>query len=450
MEILVAHTQEAVRRQLGDLLAPHGGLLRGAASQEELLIALRRHTPALLLLDLHLPGAPALDLLLALRERHPGLPVVVLAREEDQAATAQALLLGAADALRLPPDPHEVAGRIGRLLRSAGPRRSTAPRPPAGPDPSTSSRRRFVCRSAAMRQAVALLDRIAPSRSTVLLLGESGVGKELFARAIHYNSPRRKGPWVPLNCSAMPTTLIESELFGHERGAFTGAVERTRGKFEQAHTGTIFLDEVGEMSLEAQAKLLRVLEDREVIRVGGHGAIPVDVRLLAATNSDLEARIAQGAFRDDLYHRLNVILLQIPPLRQRREDLPELLAGFVEASVRSNGVPPRRVHPEVVPILQAYPWPGNVRELKNLVESLVLMAPGDEITPADLPARFRRREPDLAEDGALRPGVSLQAAERELIRRTLAHVDGHRQRAAALLGIGVRTLQRKIGRYGLR
>jgi transcriptional regulator with PAS, ATPase and Fis domain len=300
-----------------------------------------------------------------------------------------------------------------------------------------------------MQKALRVLMRIAPTRSTVLLLGESGVGKELFARAIHFNSPRRGGPWIPLNCSAIPESIIESELFGHERGAFTGAVQQTRGKFEIAQHGTIFLDEIAEMNRSVQTKLLRVLEEKELMRVGGSRPIRIDVRLVAATNRDLEEQMRSGEFREDLYFRLNVVTIRVPSLRERREDLPLLAEQFVEEAARDNGAPLRRLQPAVMDLFARYSWPGNVRELKNLLENLVLTTTGPEITVDHLPERLRRSHPSPDDREFLRPGLSLKEAEKELISRTLEHARGNRTRAARMLRIGIRTLQRKIARYGL-
>jgi transcriptional regulator with PAS, ATPase and Fis domain len=290
---------------------------------------------------------------------------------------------------------------------------------------------------------------VAPTNSSVLILGESGVGKELVAKAIHFNSPRRHRPFLAINCSAIPANLIESELFGHERGAFTGAVERVRGKFEMAEGGTIFLDEVGEMDLQTQVKLLRVLEEREFMRVGGNRNIRIDVRVLSATNASLPQRIRQGQFREDLYFRLQVITLQVPPLRARGADLPELIRLFTDSLSRSNGVPPKEISPEALFFLQNYAWPGNVRELKNLLESLLVTLPATRIEPRDLPPALRGGRPleDLVP--RVEAGMTMREMEKELIQKTLDRTDGNRTRAARMLDIGVRTLQRKIREFDL-
>ena len=286
-------------------------------------------------------------------------------------------------------------------------------------------------------------------RSTVLILGESGVGKELVAKAIHYNSPRRDAPFIALNCSAIPVTLIESELFGHERGAFTGAIQRRKGKFELAHGGTIFLDEIGEMDLQTQSKLLRVLEEREFMRVGGTRDVRVDVRVQAATNTDLEELVSRRAFRDDLYFRLKVITIPVPPLRERLEDIPELTRVFAQQICRENGLSLKRVTPKAVRALQRHSWPGNVRELKNVLESTLITRPGDRIRSVDLPAAVLG-EARIPRRFRPKAGASLREVERALIRRTLIHLGGNRTHAARALRIGVRTLQRKIKGYRIR
>jgi DNA-binding NtrC family response regulator len=307
----------------------------------------------------------------------------------------------------------------------------------------------LVSASPGMQRVREQILQVAAARTTVLIQGESGVGKELVAKAIHFNSPRRTAPFVAINCAAIPVTLIESELFGHERGAFTGAVERQKGRFELAHGGTMFLDEIGEMDLQTQAKLLRVLEEREFMRVGGGREVKVDVRVLAATNSDLEGLVGRGRFREDLYFRLNVITIRVPPLRERTEDIADLARLFLGQICRDNGLGPRTLDRGAVQALQRYSWPGNVRELKNVLESTAITRPGSRVRLSDLPGTVRQAGRQGAEGGRPRPGVTLEDAERDLIRGTLLRHAGNRTHAARTLRIGVRTLQRKIRRYGI-
>jgi len=289
----------------------------------------------------------------------------------------------------------------------------------------------------------------APTRSTVLVVGESGTGKELVANALHQNSPRVAGPFVAINCGAIPGEILESELFGHEKGAFTGAHQRRIGLIERASGGTLFLDEISELSADLQVKLLRVLEERHIMRVGGASQIPVDFRLVAATNRDLEEWVARGRFRQDLFFRLKVVTLELPALRERREDIPLFVQHFLEHFNRELGRDVRGVQAPVLAALKKHPWPGNVRELRNVIESMVLFARGSEIGLEDLPVEYRTASPtrEAAAPSAWSPRPMAEI-EREAILRTVEHTGGHRARAADLLGIGLRTLQRKLKEYG--
>jgi len=304
----------------------------------------------------------------------------------------------------------------------------------------------------------AVLDRVrvvAPAPTTVLITGESGTGKELIANAIHQHSPRASGRFVALNCGAIPGEILEAELFGHERGAFTGAHQRRIGKIESAAGGTLFLDEISELSADLQVKLLRVLEERRIVRVGGNEEIPVDFRLLAATNRDLEEEVAAGRFRQDLYYRLKVVTIALPPLRERREDIAPLVTHFVERFNAELGREVRSISPELLTALREYDWPGNVRELRNVVENMVLFARRDTLTLADLPEEVKggaRRGVVRGEGGAAAGEWiprTMEEIEREAILRTLELTEGHRAKAASLLGIGLRTLQRKLKSYGI-
>ncbi|MFQ5876752.1 MAG: sigma 54-interacting transcriptional regulator [Acidobacteriota bacterium] len=373
--------------------------------------------------------------------------ILILADQSEADRAVRTLALGADDYLLKPADRLEVRTRVGRILRWQDLddrvlrlQKELSRKYLLG---------NLVTRSQGMRRVRAQILQVAAARSTVLIQGESGVGKELVAKAIHYNSPRRDAPFIAINCSAIPITLIESELFGHERGAFTGAFERQKGKFELAHGGTIFLDEIGDMDLRTQAKLLRVLEEREFMRVGGAREVRVDVRVLAATNSDLEALIDRRQFRQDLYFRLKVISIRVPPLRERVGDIPDLSRLFLDRICRENGLPPRRLTRKAIAALQRYSWPGNVRELKNVLESTAITGRGEWIRSADLPSPVR--DGGAARSPGYRPrvGATLAEMQRDLIRRTLVHTRGNRTHAARALHIGVRTLQRRIKDYGI-
>ena len=308
----------------------------------------------------------------------------------------------------------------------------------------------LIGQSPAMLQMFAIIRQVAPTRASVLITGETGTGKELVAHAIHNLSPRKGGAFVAVHAAALPTTLLESELFGHEKGAFTGAVERRAGRFELADGGTIFLDEVGELEPAMQVKLLRVLEERKFERVGGNKTIEVDVRLVAATNRDLNKMVAEGKFRDDLFYRLSVVTVNLPPLRERRDDVPLLFTTFNRQYSEENNMPVREITQEAVNLLMAYDWPGNVRELRNAVEQMVVLARGDRLTVRDIPAAIRSGA-DLTKISVVRPGLTMtvEEAERQLIIQALKETGSNRTKAADKIGMSRRTLHRKLKRYRL-
>jgi len=308
----------------------------------------------------------------------------------------------------------------------------------------------LIGQSPAMLQMFDIIRQVAPTRASVLITGETGTGKELVAHAVHNLSPRKGGPFIAVHAAALPTTLLESELFGHEKGAFTGAVERRAGRFEMADGGTIFLDEVGELEPAMQVKLLRVLEERKFERVGGNKTIEVDVRLVAATNRDLKKMVAEGKFRDDLFYRLSVVTVGLPPLRERRDDVPLLVATFNRQYSEENNVPVREITQEAINLLMAYDWPGNVRELRNALEQMVVLARGDRLTVRDIPAPIRTGA-DLTKISVVRPGVTMtvEEAERQLIVQALKETNGNRTKAADKIGMSRRTLHRKLKQYRL-
>ena len=308
----------------------------------------------------------------------------------------------------------------------------------------------LIGQSPAMLQMFDIIRQVAPTRASVLITGETGTGKELVAHAVHNLSPRKAGPFVAVHAAALPTTLLESELFGHEKGAFTGAVERRAGRFEMADGGTIFLDEVGELEPAMQVKLLRVLEERRFERVGGNKTLEVDVRLVAATNRDLKKMVTEGKFRDDLFYRLSVVTVNLPPLRERRDDVPLLVTAFNRQYSQENNTPVREITQEAVNLLMAYDWPGNVRELRNAIEQMVVLARGDRLTVRDIPAAIRSGA-DLTKISVVRPGVTMtvEEAERQLIIQALKETDGNRTKAADKIGMSRRTLHRKLKEYHL-
>jgi two-component system, NtrC family, response regulator AtoC len=306
----------------------------------------------------------------------------------------------------------------------------------------------IIGESPAMREVFETVQQVAPSRVTVLIAGETGTGKELIAKAIHNLSPRKNGAFVAVHAAALPSSLLESELFGHEKGAFTGAVERRIGRFELADGGTLFLDEIGELEPAMQVKLLRVLEERAFERVGGSKTLQVDVRLVAATNRNLKKLVSEGKFRDDLFYRLSVVTVDLPPLRERRDDVPLLVKAFLDEFGRENNKQVREVTPEALNMLLAYDWPGNVRELRNAIEQMVVLARAERLTARDVPAAIRAAA-DLSKINVVRVGMTVVDAERQLIVQALKEADGNRTKAAQKIGISRRTLHRKLRKYGL-
>jgi len=306
----------------------------------------------------------------------------------------------------------------------------------------------LIGESSTMRQLFETVQQVAPSRATVLITGETGTGKELIAKAIHNLSPRKNGPFIAVHAAALPSTLLESELFGHEKGAFTGAMERRTGRFELADGGTLFLDEVSELEPPIQVKLLRVLEERAFERVGGSKTLQVDVRLVAATNKDLKKLVTEGKFRDDLFYRLSVVAVDLPPLRERRDDIPLLVKAFLDEFSRENNKQVRELTPEALNVLLAYDWPGNVRELRNAIEQMVVLARTERLTVRDLPAAIRGSA-DLTKINVVRAGMTVEEAERQLIVQALKETEGNRTKAAQKIGISRRTLHRKLKEFGI-
>jgi len=443
-QILLVHPTGA---EIPPILASMGLRVAAAHGTAAALDLATRDEFDMALVDGALPDTATVEILNRLR-RESGIPsILMIVDRADIPRAIRALTGGADDYLVKPIDRAELVARVGRLLHWQH-------RDDRALHLSRELTRKYVVgnvisQSQGMKRVRDQILQVAPARSTVLILGESGVGKELVAKAIHYNSPRRAAPFIAINCSAIPVTLIESELFGHERGAFTGAVGRQKGKFELADGGTIFLDEVGEMDLITQAKLLRVLEERSFMRVGGAREVRVDVRVLAATNSDLETSIARRRFREDLYFRLKVLTIRVPPLRARREDIPDLSRTFLDQIARDNGLGRLHLTRGAIDALARYSWPGNVRELKNVLESAAITRSGPDIQAADLPRTIRDAlgpEPRRRRTPAVR---TLAETERDLLRRALRRCTGNRTHAARALGIGVRTLQRKVKTYGI-
>jgi DNA-binding NtrC family response regulator len=425
-----------------------------AETAQAALAAFESQAPELVLLDLRLPDGDGLDVLRRMRELDEHVPVIMLTGHGTIESAVRAMKGGAFDYLIKPVHLEEVRvviekGLETRRLMAEVHTLRAAMRERASPDD-------LVGGSPAMEELRQFIARVAPYDVSILIRGESGTGKELVAHAIHGQSKRRRGPFIPLDCAALPETLVESELFGHERGAFTGATQRRLGRFELAHTGTLFLDEIGNLPLSTQMKLLRVLEDRAITRLGGRGQIPIDVRIVAATHVSFEDALREGRFREDLYHRLNEFTIQVPPLRERSEDIPVLVEHFLARLGAELDKPVPGATPEAVAALRAYAWPGNVRELRNALKRAAVLAEGT-ILLADLPAEVRGRAPAPGAGGPARVGTALkdvvrqvvETTERDLILRTLERTRWNRSQAARLLGINHKTLYNKLREYGL-
>lgn len=440
MRLLIVDDEKNIRTSIVDFFSMEG--IETAEAQNGLAAQklLSEQSFDGVVLDLRMPGMDGLTLLRWLRGEGRPVPVVMISAYGEIEDAVTAMKEGAADYLVKPFDPTELLLRVRRAIDDEV-LRTRASLQGDGP--------RFTeTESVTMREIYALSDKVAPKEATVLITGESGTGKEVLARRTHALSRRSDRPFVPINIGGMPETLIESELFGYERGAFTGADTRKRGMIETASSGTLFLDEIGDMPPQLQVKLLRVIQDRKIQRLGGTGVIPVDVRIIAATNADLEARVAEGRFREDLFYRLNVIRIHLPPLRERPEDIPVLARHFLLTMRDRTGSQVTDIVPEALRKLQQYRFPGNVRELENMIERAVILADGQTLHPADFP---------LPGDGAVpadstapqTAGGTLKEMERELIRIALLRHEGRRQNAADELGISRRTLLNKIKLYRL-
>jgi len=444
--ILVAEDDPSTRESLGRAMTRAGYRSLTAADGAEALVILRKESVDVLLTDLKMPGVDGMTLLDRARVDFPETVVIILTAFATVDLAVEAMKKGAYDFLTKPVH----LDKLELLLRHALDARRLADenRELKLRLRETSGLKDLLGRSAAMQRLRDSIQQVAATDAAVLILGESGTGKELVAHAIHYGGRRAERPLVKVSCAALPEGLLESELFGHERGAFTGARERRKGRFELAHGGTLFLDEVGDLSAGTQAKLLRVLQEQEFERVGGTETVRVDVRLIAATNRDLEGLVAEGSFREDLYYRLNVVPIRVPPLKERVEDVPVLVAHFLRAFGDRWGKPVPEVTPEALALLCRHAWPGNVRQLQHVVESILVFSKGDPIRIRDLPPAIRGDEQG-ADSDERSAGASLRDLERQAIARTLVATNGNRRKAAEILGIGLKTLYRKIQEFEL-
>jgi two-component system nitrogen regulation response regulator GlnG len=455
--VWIVDDDRSIRWVIEKALSREGIAFDSFSTAQEALDALSGGAPEVLVSDIRMPGLSGLELLNTVKERHPAVPVIVMTAYSDLDSAVAAFQGGAYEYLPKPFDVDQAVELIRRALDES--RREAEATEPATETPE------ILGHAPAMQEVFRAIGRLSQSSATVLITGESGTGKELVARALHRHSARAERPLIAINTAAMPKDLLESELFGHERGSFTGAQQQRRGRFEQAEGGTLFLDEIGDMPAELQTRLLRVLSDGTFYRVGGHQQVKVNVRVIAATHQNLESRVREGTFREDLYHRLNVIRLRLPNLRERAEDIPLLAKHFLASSARQLGVEPKRLSDEALAHLSRLAFPGNVRQLENLCHWLTVMAPGQVVDVGDLPAEFKDQAAAAAADwvAALEHETERRLArgetgileglnrqfERALIARALAKTGGRRIEAANLLGMGRNTITRKIQELGI-
>ncbi|HEX2055286.1 MAG TPA: sigma-54 dependent transcriptional regulator [Nitrospiraceae bacterium] len=450
--VLLVDDEPRVRASLKSVLEPIYEILEAADAQEGLDL-FKREPPHLVLLDVILPGTDGLAVLQSMRTEDPQIPVIMLTGTKSVKTAVDAMKLGAADYLSKPFDIEELRIVVDRTLNSQDLEREV--RHLRAQIVQRYAFHNLIGKSPSMQEIYAKIEQVADSRTTVLITGESGTGKELVAKAVHYNSSRRDRPFIALNCAALPETLIESELFGHEKGSFTDATARRVGQFELANSGTLFLDEIGDLSATTQAKLLRVLQEREFTRIGGVQSIKVDVRIIAATNKNLDELVRKGLFREDLYYRINVIALYLPPLRERGEDIALLAKHFLAKRIEEEKRPAQEFSKDALELLTRYPWPGNVREMENIIEQAFIWSKGSTvITPEHLPAVLRTdtRSTSLRDD-TLAGRLSLEKAvmefEREIILDALKRTNYIQTHAAGMLGISRRMLKYRMDALGI-
>lgn len=446
-KILLVDDDEAHRTMLKVNLTAEGYVVDELADGDEVLPYLKEQQADLILLDMKMVRMDGMTTLSVLLQAGFEIPVIVLTAFSSVESAVEAMKKGAYDYISKPVDIEELKLLIERALsfRSL----SEENRQLKNRLKDEFSFRNIIGKSPAMQRMFATLSMVAPTDATVLITGESGTGKELIANALHQNSSRQDRPFIKLNCAALHENLLESELFGHESGAFTGATGRRKGRFELANKGTLFLDEIGDMSLQTQAKILRVIQEGEFERLGGAETIKVDVRLLAATHKNLEEMIEAGTFRQDLYFRLSVVPVNLPPLRDRPTDIPELAIYFLSRFAEKNRKDIKDFHPEALNLLMQYEWPGNIRELENSIERAVILCLAEQITPPDLPAHLLSNEVRELRESNSQDGFTLRDMEREVIRSTLEKTGHNKSQAAKQLGVARQTLLNKIKEYGL-
>ena len=447
-KILVADDETSHRQMIEAVLAAEGYEVTQAEDGQAAISAVEDRFYDLVIMDVRMPNVDGIQALQKIKQISPDIPVIIMTAYASVGSAVDALKSSAYDYLIKPLDIDELKILVDKALRHHQLEQENVYLKERLGDRFDFSN--IIGRSPSMTRLFETVALVAPSEATALIVGESGTGKELIANAIHQNSPRKDRPFIIVNCAALPETLLESELFGHEKGAFTGAIARKQGRFQLAHNSSIFLDEIAEMTPATQAKILRVLQEREFEPVGSTQTIKVDTRVIAATNKNLGEEIQAGRFREDLYYRLNVVTVDVPPLRQRREDIPLLADFFLKQYAQKNRRLIKGFTPRATDLLMRYEWPGNVRELENIIERAVIMARGEMMTPLEFPNDLQNLDEALKESRIdLTSGRSLKEVEKVLILRTLEETGGNRTHAARILGISRRTLQLKLKEYGI-
>jgi two-component system, NtrC family, nitrogen regulation response regulator NtrX len=446
--VLIVDDEQGIRAALGQLLEYEGYEVRSVGNASDGIAEYEKWKPHLVFMDVKMAGIDGIEALKRLRQVDPSAVVVMISGHATIQTAVEATQHGAYDILEKPLDTDRILVTLRNALQHLQLQEENARL-----KQTIEARYELVGRSYAINALIERIEKVAATPARVLITGENGTGKELVARALHRGSSRASGPFIEVNCAAIPSELIESELFGHMKGSFTGAISDRAGKFEQADGGTLFLDEIGDMSLAAQAKVLRVLEDNELTRIGGSKRIAVDVRVLAATNKDLTAEISAGRFREDLFYRLNVVPITVPPLRERREDIPLLIQHFVNVLSEREGMAPRGINPDAIARLESFEWPGNVRELRNTIERLLILASGPKITVTDVERLVGQRPVETTSMGALGDCKTFeefkQAAERAFLLIKLRAFDWNVSETARALDMPRSNLYKKIERYGL-
>ena len=444
-KLLIVDDEKNIREGLQKALTLDGYDVMLASDGREALDRIEEGDIDLVITDLKMPRLSGEELMKDALENYPYLPIIILTGHGTIENAVEAMRNGAYDFITKPLNIDKLSLIVKRALENSSLKRQN--RELLNQLKKKYSFENIIGKSAPMKKVFEIVELVAPSRANVLIYGESGTGKEMIADAIHHNSPRRDKPYVKVHCAALPETLLESELFGHEKGAFTGAIMRKLGRFELASLGTIFLDEIGEISLKTQVKLLRVIQEREFERVGGEHPVKVDVRIISATNKNLKEEIERGNFREDLYYRLDVVSIHVPPLRDKKDDIPLMVHKFIEDFSRENNKEIEGITNGALKSLMSYKWPGNVRELRNVIESIVVLTKSKVITEQDLPPDILSK--DERSYLKLQAGVDLGEAEKRLILFTLENTGGNKTKASEILRIGRKTLHRKLAEYGM-